>query len=614
MQLQTGIFEDLLSEQRDRLAIESRSSLENPASPLSYPAEWLLDMFNGGRTDSGIRVSELTAFQCTTFLACVDLIAGSLASLPKHVFERTIVANGRASHRVAFEHGYYDLINLEPNEEMSRFVFDKAFMAHVLAWGNGYAEIQRDAGNAAVAMWPRNPYNTRPHRLTNDVRLEAQDWRPFPVLLRAGELVFMTSDGIDAEAGAEIDPKRGNERIIPKEDMLHVPGLAFDGRIGQSVVWMARQVLGLALATEKFGAKYFANFARPSGILEGPNLNVDQKDNAKKSWMEAQGGENAHRVAFMPPGFKFTAISNKPEESQMVESEQNQQIKICSFFHVPAHMIGVGKITSRSNTEQMAQEYISYTLSPWIAALKLEYKRKLFPSSGVGRMPRNRFFIDFDLTELQRADAGARESFYASGRQWAYLNTNDIRTFEKLNPIEEPWAEDYWMPINMTLADTPIDPNSQDGSGKGKKDGAGDDEPSGNDDPVTGRYVQHYFRIFRDAFGRVLARDKRDSRAISAAFEPVVLCIYEGLFSLAASEMRVKAADGANADRFIADYLGALTKRAAAWAAGDADTAAAAELRRAIRALRGVAYREAAGLKAKTIAQLGAGEEDEPAN
>jgi hypothetical protein len=141
---------------------EFRTSLENPQTPLSFPAEWLLDMFNGGRTDSGIRVSELTAFQCTTFLACVDLIAGSLASLPKHVFERTIVANGRASHRVAFEHGYYDLINLEPNEEMSRFVFDKAFMAHVLAWGNGYAEIQRDAGNAAVAMWPRNP-NVPPH-------------------------------------------------------------------------------------------------------------------------------------------------------------------------------------------------------------------------------------------------------------------------------------------------------------------------------------------------------------------------------------------------------------------------------------------------------------------
>jgi HK97 family phage portal protein len=611
MQLQTGIFGDILSEQRDRIALETRSSLESPQTPLSYPAEWLLDIFNGGRTDSGIRVSEMTAFQCTTFLACVDLIAGSIASLPKHVFERTIVSNGRASHRIAYEHGLYDLIHLEPNDEMSRFVFDKAYMAHVLGWGNGYAEIQRDAGNAAVAIWPRNPYKTRPHRLVEGVRLEACDWRPFPVALRAGELVYKTTDGIDDAERSELNASGGNERIIPKEDMLHVPGLAFDGRVGQSVVWLARQVLGLALATEKFGAKYFANFARPSGILEGPNLAGPQKEVAKNSWMEAQGGENAHRVAFMPPGFKFTAISNKPEESQMVESEQNQAVKICSFFHVPAHMVGVGRVTSRSNTEQMAQEYISYTLAPWIAALKLEYKRKLFPSSGIGRMPRNRFFIDFDLTDLQRADAASRESFYRGGRQNAYLNTNDIRAFEKLNPIEEPWAEDYWMPINMTLAQTPLDPNSKDGSGQGSKDGAGDGEPGGDADPVTGRYVQHFNRMFRDAFGRVLAREKRDSRAISTAFMPVLLSIRDGVFDLAALQLRLHDKPGAESERFLADYVGGLAKRAASWTAEKADDTAAAELRRAIRALRVAAYREAASLKAKTIAQLGTGEEDE---
>lgn len=494
---------------------------------------------------------------------------------------------------------------------MSRFVFDKAYMAHVLAWGNGYAEIQRDSGNTAVGLWPRNPYKTRPHRLVESIRLEAEDWRPFPVVLRAGELVYKTTDGIDEHDNSELDASRGSERIIPKEDMIHVPGLAFDGRIGQSVVWLARNVLGLALATEKFGAKYFANFARPSGILEGPNMTGPAKDVAKNSWMEAQGGENAHRVAFMPPGFKFTPISNKPDESQMVESEQAQAIKITSFFHVPAHMVGVGRITSRSNTEQMAQEYISYTLSPWIAALKLEYKRKLFPSSGIGRMPRNRFFVDFDLTDLQRADAGAREAFYASGRQWAYLNSNDIRAFEKLNPIEESWAEDYWMPINMTLADTPIDPNYQDGSGKGSKPGSGGDEPAGDDDAVTGRYVQHFNRLFRDAFGRVLAREKRDSRVISAAFMPVLLSIRDGVFDLAAIQLRLKDKPGAESERFVADYIGGLAKRATSWTAEKLEDTAAAELRRAIRALRVAAYREAAGLKAKTIAQLGPGESEE---
>lgn len=615
MELQTGIFGELLSEQRDRLSVERRSSLENPQTPLSYPAEWLLDMFNGGRTDSGIRVSELTAFQCTTFLSCVDLIAGSIASLPKHVFERTLVANGRASHRIAYDHGLYDLINLEPNDEMSRFVFDKAYMAHILAWGNGYAEIQRDAGNTPIAIWPRNPYKTHPHRIVKATRLEPAPWRPFPVNLPEGSLVYRTTDGIDEMDGS--DAGSGNERLIPKEDMLHVPGLAFDGRIGQSVVWLARQVLGLALATEKFGAKYFANFAKPSGILTLPSQSPQDREKSKESWLEAQGGENAHRVAVMPLGATFTAMSNKPEESQMTQTEEVQAVKICSFLHVPPHMVGVGKVTSRSNTEQQAQEFISYALSPWISAQKAEYKRKLFPSSGLGRTPRNRFFVDFDLTDLSRADSTAREAFYASGRQWAYLNTNDIRTFEKLNPIEEPWAEDYWMPINMTLADTPLDPNSQDGAGNGDKDpkagkkaGGKGDEPAGDDDQVAGRYVQHFGRIFRDAFGRVLARDKRDLKLISAAFGPVLFSIRDGIFDLACSELRLKGVKPGETDSFIADYQGGMVKRAASWKAETGPADADAELRRAIRAIRVAAYREAAALKAKSIAPTSEGEDD----
>jgi HK97 family phage portal protein len=606
MELQTGIFSELLSEQRERLALESRSSLENPQTPLSYPAEWLLDIFNGGRTDSGVRVSELTAFQCSAFLACVDFIAGIVASLPKHVFERTIVANGRASHRIAYEHQYYDLIHIEPNDEMSRFVFDKAFMAHVLAWGNGYAEIERDGGNQATALWPRNPYKTRPHRLVNATRLEPVPWRPFPVNLPAGTLVYRTTDGIDeidhSDAGAESGP----ERIIPKEDMIHLPGLAFDGRIGQSVVWLARNVLGLALATEKFGGKYFANYAKPGGYLELPTQKPEDRETSKRSWMEAQGGENAHKIAVLPLGAKFTPLSNKPDESQMTETEQAQAIKICSFFHLPPRVIGAGRVTSRSNTEQEAQEIISYALDPWLTGLRLEYKRKLFLNSGIGRTPKNKFFIDWDLTRLERADAASREAFYASGRQWGFLNTNDIRAFEKLNPIEEKWAEDYWMPINMTLADTPLDPNHQDGNGDGDKPDAGDGK---DEDPVGKRYFQHYSRIFRDAFGRVVARETRDLKAITAAFEPVLFSVRDGSFDLAAAQMRVSAKPGAETERFIVGYLGSMQKRAAGWSSDTADATAAAELRRAIRALRVASYREAASLKAKSIAI--AGEEDD---
>jgi HK97 family phage portal protein len=585
MALQTGIFSELISEQRDLLAAEQRSSLENP---LSYPAEWLLDIFNGGRTDSGIRVSELTAFQVVTFLVCVDLIAGKIASLPSHIYERSFTATGRAIHRVAYEHEYYELVHCEPNEEMSWQTFLKAYLCHCLAWGNGFSEIQRDAANGALAFWPRNPAKTRPIRLTAPVRLEPEPWRPFPVNLPAGKLVYSTTDGIEEPDNSEAGGRSArNARIIPAEDMIHVPGLALDGRIGQSVVWLARQALGLMLATEKFGAKYFANFAKPGGILEMPaHIKPEDKETSKRSWQEAQGGENSHRVAVMPPGFKFTPMSHNAQEAQTIETQMFLRTQIASLLHVPARMAGDTSTKTRGSTEQENQELLDFALSPWMSAIKQEFKRKLFPHANIGRRPKNPFFHDFDASELVRGDAASREKFYASGKQWGYLNTNTILGMEKLNPVQEEWAEAYWMPVNMTLVTTPIDPTHQDGAANGSV-------PEG--EPVA----RAYSRLFRDAFGRVLARDKRDPEVLAKCFGPVLYAIRDQFGVSAASEMRIQAQPGVESERFVADYLGGMAKRAGEWAADSADQTSEQELQRAIRAVRTSVYREIATEKAK---------------
>lgn len=448
---------------------ELRSSLESPSTPLSYPQEWLLDAWGGGRTSSGTRVNELTAFQVTTFISCVDLIAGKISSLPFHLYQRSISESGRAIHRVAYEHDYYELVHTEPNEEMTRQTLLKAFLCHCLAWGNGYAELQRDAGNNVVAIWPRNPSKTKPIRLTKAIRLEPAPWRPFPISLAAGTLVYETTDGIDDQDTSELGANSSAPpRLIPMDDMLHVPGLSFDGRLGQSIVWLARETLGLALATEKFGAKYFANFARPGGILKMPmNLAPKDREESKRSWQQAQGGENSNRVAVMPPGFEWQAMSNNPQEAQTIQTREYLRNEIASIMHVPTRMVGDNGKASKASTEQENQELLDYTLSPWISAIKLEFKRKLFPHPGIGRRPKSPFYVDFDTSEMIRGDAASREKFYASGSQWSYLCPNDIRGFEKLNPIEQPWAEEFRMPVNMTMVTTPINPNHQDGAGNG---------------------------------------------------------------------------------------------------------------------------------------------------
>jgi HK97 family phage portal protein len=591
--------------------METRSSLESTQTPLSYPAEWLLDIFQGGRTDSGIRVSELTAFQTSTFLACVDIIAGKIGALPRHVYERTLWS-GRSVHRIAFEHDYYDLVALEPNDEMSGNTWMKAFLIHCLAWGNGYSELQRDAGNNVVAIWPRNPDKTRPRRLTTATRLDAVPWRPFPVNLPAGTMVYETTDGVDDNDHSEMDSKSRAPRLIAKEDMIHVPGLAFDGRLGQSVVWLARQTLGLALATEKFGAKYFANFAKPGGILNTPSANAPgtpQHDKAKQSWLEAQGGENSHRVAVMPPGWTFTPMSHNPEQAQTIDTRKYVRSEICAILHVPPHMVGDTTRSGANSVEQQAQELKEYCLDPWISAIRVECKRKLFPHRGIGRTPRSPFYVDFDLSEMLRPDAASRMTYYASGKQWGYLNSNDVRAMEKQNPIEDELVgEEFWMPANMTLATTPMDPTHQDGSGTGD---VPPEEPETKPKPKPGKtkkkaVPEDLIKLqclpgFRDGIGRILAREKRDIDAFKRCFQP----LFSGLANMYRSEASDTfecAASGDESGRFISEYLGGMLKRSKSWRMEAADELASQELERAVRAIRVAVYREVATVLAKQSA------------
>src|SRR5579872_3148293 len=214
---------------------EVRSSLENPQTPLNFPAEWLLDIFNGGRTDSGMRVSEITALQVGTVFACVNLISDGVSSLPFQVYE-LIESEHRVGKKQARQHSLWNTLHNEPNEEMTTPVFFKTMMIHALLWGNAYIEIERDGANQIINLWPRNPGRTRPVRLTRAATIEGD-------VLPAGTLCFETLDGYkgglldqkDANIGGEI--ANGRPRLLLQEDVIHISGLSLDGRLGQSLIW-----------------------------------------------------------------------------------------------------------------------------------------------------------------------------------------------------------------------------------------------------------------------------------------------------------------------------------------------------------------------------------------
>jgi HK97 family phage portal protein len=577
---------------------EFRSSLENPSTPLSYPAEWLLDIFNGGRTDAGIRVSELTALQVSTCYACVDLISGAMASIDLNVYEQ-LEPRGK---RLAFEQDLHFILHDEPNIEMTAFTFIRTFMAHALLWSNGYAEIERDQANRVIALWPRSPVATRPRRTVEPITIDGER---IPI----GTLIYETTDG---QIGEQNKPQ--HPRLILAENMLHVPGLSLDGRLGKPIIELTRQVFGLALATEKYGGKFFANGIRPTGVIEVPNaMEPVAIENFKRSVQEAYGGENMLRPMIIENGMKWTQSDLKPNEAQFLETRKHQREEIAAIFHVPVRMLGESGRVNRSSAEQEAIELVQYTLRPWIKAIQPELKRKLFVKKGRTAF---QFFPAFYYQDMLTPDSESRAKLITVIKQWGIANSNDIREYLlDWNPILGPAGETYWMPVNMMdaafpLRLTPGDPNSITGAeGGGDDDNNPDDEdPDKPKKPEAAppedqrdqqRFVRAHSRFFQDAMQRLLTREKPDIRDFRNCFTQVLSAMAELIAEAATLDFRM---DGtyltAEVQSFIQEYIQGMQKRSGDWKQ-DEVKATSSELVRAVKAVKVAVYRDLATGKAK---------------
>lgn len=582
---------------REQLAIErqelaeERSSLENPQTSLSFPAEWLLDAWGGGgNTDAGIRINEMTALTVSTVFSCVDMISSAIGSLDWNVYERFTAKNKRVGRRLSSDHYIFDLLQTEPNPEMTAYTYRKSLMVHALLWGNQYAEIQRNGAGRPIAFWPRNPGKTRPHRV-----------------MSSGLLVYKTSDGMDYNEvpGQETRPD-GPERTIFAENMLHVPGLAIDARLGQSVAWLSRQVFGLALAAEKFGSKLFANAARPSGVLMHPGkLNQKAKDETKQTWESAHTAENAHRIALLENGIKFEKVAATAEEAQNLETRAHQRIEVCSLFHFPPHMIGVGPAGGKNNLEQVGGEFITFTLGSWLKALTQEYERKLFPK--VGQTAR-KFFPGFDTKPFVLADFASRKDYYAAGKQWGYLCTDDILEYEHLNPTEQPGSDLYWMPVNVGImsAEGAIIPASQAAANAGgdpnADPGAPPADPKAKDKAPSAtrigkRLARSYSDLFVDTFRRIQARKDADSETFKRALLPVFLTVTNQLIGEGSAVWQIEEIPAAAESRFLIDLIEGIRKRVVE--GETAEQSVERELPRVIRAIAIDTFRNMATQVAK---------------
>lgn len=388
------------------------------ATPQDRTSGSTYSFFMGGST-SGKRVNERSSMQMTAVYSCVRILSEAVAGLPLHFYRYT--ENG--GKEKAVHHPLYFLLHDEPNPEMTSFVFRETLMTHLLLWGNAYAQIIRNGKGEVIALYPLMP----------DRMIVDRD--------NQGQLYYEYTVSID-----DVPTMKGSMVCLQPSEVLHIPGLGFDGLVGYSPIAMAKNAIGMAIACEEYGAKFFANGAQPNGVLEHPGILKDPA-RVRESWQSIYGGsQNAHKIAVLEEGLKYTPISISPEQAQFLETRKFQINEIARIFRIPPHMIGDLEKSSFSNIEQQSLEFVKYTLDPWVSRWEQSLMRSLLTAN-----EKQQYFVKFNVDGLLRGDYQSRMNGYATARQNGWMSANDIREMENLDRIpEELGGNLYLINGNMT--------------------------------------------------------------------------------------------------------------------------------------------------------------------
>ena len=357
-----------------------------------------------GRANSGKRVTDRTALQHIAVYACVRVLSEAIAQLPLHVYQYT--ENGK--ERVP-RHPLYFLLNDQPNPEMTSFIFRETLMSHLLIYGNAYAQIIRNGRGEVMGLYPLMP---------DKMKVDRDD---------KNHLIYIYSRYDEANPNL----KEQGDIVLYADEVLHIPGLGYDGLVGYSPIALAKNAIGISIACEDYGASFFGNNANPSGVLEHPGV-IKNPDKLRDAWHRAYGGRNAHKVAVLEEGVKFTPISIPNNEAQFLETRKFQIEEIARMYRVPLHMIGDLDHATFSNVEHLSLDFVKYSLDPWIVRWEQGLQKALLSDS-----EKSRYFIKFNVDGLLRGDYASRMQGYSIGIQNGFLCPNDVRELEDMNLIPE---------------------------------------------------------------------------------------------------------------------------------------------------------------------------------
>lgn len=367
---------------------------ENPQYPLTSKA--LVDLMGGGTTDAGVQVSENTSLTFSAVYSAVRVIAESLAVLPLQVFKSS--DKGRDLLR---NHPLYFRLHDEPNGYQSSFTWRETSAAHQCLWGNAYSFIHRDK-----LMRAQEFESIHPQRVA--VNFDA-----------AKRKIFYVIDG---------------QHIVEQSNMLHIPALSLDGIKGKSPIQVARESIGLGLAMQKFGGRFFGSGANLSGVLEHPGkLGEVAHKHLKDTWQKQRAGiDNSHSTAILEEGMKYQRIGVPPEEAQFLTSRKFQVTEIARWFRLPPHLLADLERSNISNIEPLDIGFVKYSLAPWLKRWEQELNRKLLTE----QEKREGVYFEFNVDGLLRGDIRTRAEWYSKMIAARVLSPNEVRRMENRNDYE----------------------------------------------------------------------------------------------------------------------------------------------------------------------------------
>ena len=398
------------------------------SNPRDAPAESLPDIQNNvkdsgtlfvfGRAESGERVDEKTAMQISAVYACVRLLAESVAQLPLHLYRKK-EPDGQEK---ATDHPLYKILYLAPNPEMTSFSFWEVVMTHLLLWGNAYAQIVRDGKNNVLGLYPLLPENVEIDRKEN------------------GELFYTYHAYTD-----EVPGDHDKDIVFRRDEILHIPGLSFNGLVGFSPIAMMKNTLGTTIAVEKYGSAFFKNGAQPAGVLQHPGVLKDPQK-IRDNWMNAYGGSsNAHKVAVLEEGMVYKPISLPPEDSQFLSTREFGVEEICRIFRVPPHMVQDLKRATYSNIEHQSIDFVVHTLDPWLVRIEKAIMKDLMLEE-----EQDVYFPKFNVDGLLRGDYKSRMDGYSIGISTGIISPNEARLKENMPPLPPELGGDFHI-VNGTF-------------------------------------------------------------------------------------------------------------------------------------------------------------------